>query len=258
MAQTDPAAAIAWIVGLGDANARMNGLSQIGDELAQRDVSLAIDLTDQVPAESRARWIASIGNAYAQDDVDTAVQWMRKNEAVPGYSGVLPEFLANLASQDADAAFEFAAGITDDGQRDNAIQTVVNTVAQISPSEAARWIGRIRDDEAQRSAVSQIAAGWVRFDSDAARKWVLSLDSSALRDPGLVQLISVGSLDDIEPLLGQIQSPDLRMDAVLGAAFRLAGEDMQAARTLLRRHPLDPPRQQRFEAALRQNYGKGW
>jgi hypothetical protein len=258
MARTDPAAAIAWIVGLGDANARMEGLGQIGSDLAQRDVSRAIDLTDQVPAEFRARWIASIGNAYAQEDVDTAVQWMRKNEAVPGYSAVLPEFLSNLATQDADAAFELAAGIADDRQRDSAIETVVNTVAQISPSEAARWIGRIRDDEAQRSAVSQIAAGWVRFDSDAARKWVLSLDSSILRDPGLVQLISAGSLDDIEPLLGQIQSPDLRMDAVLGAAFRLAGEDMQAARTLLRHHPLDPRRQQQFEFALRQNLGKSW
>jgi hypothetical protein len=258
MAQTEPAAAVAWIAGLGDRNARTNGLHMIGEQLAQRNIELAVELTEQIPAESRARWVASIGNAYAQDSVDGALQWMRKYEALPGYSQVLPEFLWNLASQDADTAFEFAAGIADDGQRDNAIQTVVNAVAMQSPSDAAKWIDRIQDDGLQRSAVGQVTAGWVRFDSEAARKWVLSLDSSALRDSGLVQLVNVGSIEEIEPVLAQIQSPDLRVEAVFQAAFRLAGEDPQGARTLLRRHPLDPPHQQRFETVFKQRYGKSW
>ena len=110
------------------------------------------------------------------------------------------------------------------------------------------------------SAVNQLAARWVDA-STQTRPASGSCPSIPQRcvTPASCNWSSAGAVDDIEPLLGQIQSPDLRMDAVLQAAIRLTAEDPQAAQALLRRHPLDPPRQQQFEAmAKQQNQGRGW
>lgn len=257
LAQTEPAAAVAWLSEIPDRNARLNGFNQIGEQLAQQNVELAVELVDQVPAENRAQWIASIGNAYAQENVEAAIRWMRKNESTAGYSHLQQQFVWNLASQDPDAALEFASGISDEKQRDMVLQNGVGAVAQQSPDDAVKWIDSIRDDEMQRGAVGQLASTWVQIDPEAARKWVLSLGSSTMRDAGLSQLVAAGPVEEIEALLGQIQSPDAKMNAVFQTALRLAQEDPQAARTLLRRHPLDPQRQQNLESMLTQTYGKG-
>ena len=42
------------------------------------------------------------------------------------------------------------------------------------------------------------------------------------------------------PIINQIQTPERRSHAVLMAAMRLSRNDMESARTLLRRYPLDP------------------
>jgi hypothetical protein len=258
LSQTDPSAAVAWVTSLSDRNARSNGLQQIGQVLAQRDIEAASALTGEIPAESRAEWVGAIASAYVQYDVDAAIEWMKKNASLPNYVQVLQKFCWDLAMQDADAAFEFATGITDGKQREGALQSVIATVAMQAPQDAARWVDEIRDDSLQRDAVGQVAAQWVEVDPGAARKWVLSLDSSALRDRGLVALVGASSTDEVEPLLEQIHSADLRMDAVFRAALRLAGEDVKAMRTLLLHHPLDPQRQQQLETILKQQYGKSW
>ena len=132
LAQTEPAAAVAWLSEIPDRNARLNGFNQIGEQLAQQDVELAVELVDQVPAENRAQWIASIGNAYAQENVEAAIRWMRKNESTAGYSHLQQQFVWNLASQDPDAALEFASGISDDKQRDMVPFSTLNSCGSSS------------------------------------------------------------------------------------------------------------------------------
>lgn len=257
IAQNDPDAAISWLKGMNDRGASAQGLHQIGDQIAQRDIETAVRLLDEIPREARSTWISQIAVAYMQYDVDAAVQWMKKNEPalVQGNS----QALWYLSVRDPEAAFRLADGLSDQRQRDRVLQNVITNAAGTSPDVAAKWIDEIRDEGARRSAVSQVAQRWMALDPDAARKWALSLSSSALRDPALVQMIGASAADDIDPLLGQIQSPDLRMDAVFHAALRLMAEDPQAAQALLRRHPLDQTRQQQFEAmAKQQNYFKGW
>ncbi len=259
IAQTDPDAAVSWLKGINDRGGRTQGLHQIGDQIAQRDVEAAVRLLDEIPPEARGHWISQIAIAYMQYDVDAAVQWMKRNETALSRGN--SQAMWYLSVRDPDAAFRLADGLSDEQQRDRALQSVISNAAATSPDVAAKWIDEIRDEDGKRNAVSQVAARWVALDPDAARKWVLSLDSSALRDPALIQLIGATAtdIDEIDPLLGQIQSPNLRMDAVLQAALRLTAEDPQAAQAFLRRHPLDPPRQQQFEAmAKQQGYGKGW
>ncbi len=54
------------------------------------------------------------------------------------------------------------------------------------------------------------------------------------------------------PIINQIQTPERRSHAVLMAAMRMSRNDMDGARTLLRRYPLDPARQRQFDDFLQQ------
>ena len=59
------------------------------------------------------------------------------------------------------------------------------------------------------------------------------------------------------PLINQIQAPERRSHAVLMAAMQLSQSDMEGARTLLRRYPLDPARQRQFDDFVqRRNKGQ--
>jgi hypothetical protein len=54
-------------------------------------------------------------------------------------------------------------------------------------------------------------------------------------------------------LIGQIQSPEKRMQAI----WAVASSDPEAARTVMRRYPLDPQNQAQLELALRQRKDGG-
>jgi hypothetical protein len=59
------------------------------------------------------------------------------------------------------------------------------------------------------------------------------------------------------PIINQIQTPERRSHAVLMGAMRLAQNDVESARTLLRRYPLDPARQRQFDDWMqRRNRGQ--
>ncbi|HZF25107.1 MAG TPA: hypothetical protein VEZ88_02510, partial [Steroidobacteraceae bacterium] len=223
MARTDPKAAISWLAGLPDQNARSNGFQAIGSEVAQRDADAAARLMEDIPPEFQGRWIAQVANGYIQYDVDAGVAWMKKNENAPGYAQASMEFVGNLAMQDAAAAFQFAVRGAQGAQRDQAIFQIVQMAGSQMPEQAARWAEEITDQNLQRQAMAQVAGSWATYDLPSARRWVASLDSAPLRDSCLTQMVaSVAGSDEVEALITQIQSTEMRMDAVANAAQQLA------------------------------------
>lgn len=256
--RSDPRAAVEWLRQLDDAEARRNGLMNVGHMLADSDPDTAASLIEQIPADSRTMWISSVANAYAQQDPDMAIRWVRNYQNEPGYQQILSQFTSRLAFTDAAAAFELAAGISDTRQRDQMLtQLMTQGYPMRSPEIAARWLERVSDERMRVQAVGSIATGWAQQDAAAARKWVSSLASGAMRDQGLGALVghSSFSLEDTASLIGQIQSPERRMDATWQSAMRLAQSDIEAARTLVRRHPLDPSRRETLATHLREQYG---
>jgi hypothetical protein len=90
----------------------------------------------------------------------------------------------------------------------------------------------------------------------------MSMPSSAARDNGITQLIQNDTdVNTIASLLGQMQSPDRRVDAVMTAAMRLQRTNPEEAQTLLRRFPLDPARQRQLDMMqeqMRQGRAYSW
>jgi hypothetical protein len=66
------------------------------------------------------------------------------------------------------------------------------------------------------------------------------------------------SAEETLALIREIQSPPLRQNAVLNAAYHLGRTNPEAVRTLMRRYPLDPQQQQQLETMLQHQDSEGW
>ena len=155
IAQTDPDAAVAWLKSINDRGGRIQGLHQIGDQIAQRDVEAATRLLDEIPPEVRSHWISQIAIAYMQYDVDAAVQWMKRNETAFGRGN--SQALWYLAVREPDAAFRFADGLSDEQQRDRALQNVISSRCR---NLAGRCGQMDRAKSAMRAGKERLSIRW--------------------------------------------------------------------------------------------------
>jgi hypothetical protein len=262
IALTRPNTALEWLREIDGPETRMFAASEIVRQLAHSNLESAAQLVDAVPNDVKAIWVQQIAQVYAQSDVQRGIQWIDKHK--DDAPMLLEQFVQNVAMYAPDAAFELADRYAGDATRDQLLVGLIGTVANQTPEIAARELTRLSSDNARAQAAGTVASSWAQFDRGAARKWVLSLDSGLVRDTALSQFIpSAGSLDDNLDLVERIQSPQLQMNTVFQTAMRLARTDPEGMHTLLRRHPLDPQRQQQLEQMVKgpmptSDFVRGW
>jgi hypothetical protein len=258
VASLSSTAALDWLNDINDKSMRTQAAQSLGYALARRDADVAADMVDRIPKEARASWITSVALAYADADFEKGKQWIRRYANEPGDAAF--QFARLVASRNPEQAVQLVDGIVDDRERDRLLRGMLEPLAEHSPAVAARWAERVTDDQQRERSIGEVAAVWTQYDAPAARKWILGLDDGPAKDSALQQLVMRGgssSVDDVLPLINQIQTPERRSHAVLMAAMRLSQSDMEGARTLLRRYPLDPARQRQFDDFVqRRNKGQ--
>lgn len=257
VASLTPTAALDWLNDINDKSMRTEAAQSLGYSLARRDVEGAADMIDRIPKEARPQWITAVALAYADVDFEKGRQWVRRYANEPGDATF--QFARNVAARSPELAVQLVDGVVDDQERDRLLRGLIPPLAEHSPALAARWAERVSDDNQRASSIGEVASVWSQYDLQAARKWVLSLDDGPGKDAALSTLIQrgEGSLDDMLPVINQIQTPERRSQAVLMGAMRLSRSDMEGARTLLRRYPLDPARQRQFDEYLQWQRNKG-
>lgn len=247
VASLAPNAAMDWLNDIDDNRLQMEAAQSLSWSMSRRNVEAAAQLIDRVPKDARANWIMAVASAYAEFDIDKGRQWVSR------YSSESPEvstqFARTVATRNPEIALELIGGVTDDQERDRLLRGILQPLAQHSPATAARWAERITDDESRAGSIGEVAGAWAQYDLPAARKWVSSLSDGSAKDYALSVLIQEGSasMDDMLPIINEIRQPERRSHAVLMAAMQLSQKDMESARTLLRRYPLDPARQRQFD-----------
>jgi len=247
VASLSPTTALDWLNDIDDRAMQLEATQQLGWALSQRNVEAAAQLVDRIPKEARANWITAVAMGYAQADVEKGRQWVRRY----GNDGqqTASQFARAVAQRNPEAAVQLVDDVVDDQERDRLLRGLLPPLAEHSPALAARWAERVTDDEMRTRSISEVASTWAQYDMPASRKWVLSLDNGPAKDQALTALVQrgSGSLDDMLPIINEIQTPERRSQAVLMAAMQLSRSDMEGARTLLRRYPLDPSRQRQFD-----------
>jgi hypothetical protein len=257
VATLSPTAALDWLNDIEDKSLQTQAAQALGWTLSQRNVEAAAQLVDRVPKEVRANWITSVAMGYAASDVEKGRQWVRRY-ANDG-ADMTSQFATAVAQRNPELALQLVGDVTDDRERDRLLSGVLPPLAEHSPALAASWAEKVTDDELRGRSIGEVASTWAQYDLQAARKWVLSLADGPSKDQALSAVVMQvgGSLDDMLPIINQIQTPERRSHAVLMAAMRLSGNDIEGARTLLRRYPLDPARQRQFdEYVQRRNKGQ--
>lgn len=257
VATLTPTAALDWLNDIDDKPMQLEAAQSLGWRLSRRNVEGAAQLVDRVPKEARPQWITAVALAYAEADVEKGRQWVRRygNEG----SQTAVQFARSVAARSPETAIQLVEDVSDDQERDRLLRGLLPPLAEHSPALAARWAERVTDEESRSRSIGEVAGVWAQYDLPAARKWILSLQDGPSKDQALGVLIqrAGGSVDDMLPIINQIQTPERRSHAVLMAAMRLSRNDMESARTLLRRHPLDPARQRQFDDFVQQRRSRG-
>jgi hypothetical protein len=256
VALLSPTAAVDWINDIDNDSMQLEAAQSLGWALSRRNVEAAAQLVDRVPKEARANWIMAVASAYAEFDVEKGRQWVSRygNESAE----LSTQFARIVATRNPELAMQMIGDVTDDQERDRQLRGVLQPLAEHSPAVAARWAEKVTDDDARARSIGEVAGIWAQYDLPASRKWVMSLSDGAAKDQALMSLVQrgVGSLDDMLPIINEIRTPESRSHAVLMAAMQLSHKDVEGARTLLRRYPLDPARQRQFDDYLqRRNRG---
>jgi hypothetical protein len=257
VAALTPTAALDWLNDIDDKSVQLEAAQSLSWSLARRNVEAAADLIDRVPKEARPQWINAVALAYAELDVERGRQWVRRYGSESSQTAV--QFARTVALRNPEAALQLVDDVTDDRERDRLLVGVLGPLAGHSPAVAARWAEKVTDEEMRMRSIGEVAAIWAQYDLPAARKWIGSLEDGSAKDQALTSLVqrAGGSLDDMLPIINQIQTPERRSHAVLMAAMRLSRNDMESARTLLRRYPLDPARQRQFDDFIQQRRNRG-
>jgi hypothetical protein len=256
VAALTPTQALDWLNDIDDKSVQLEAANSLGWSLSSRNAEAAAQLVDRIPKDARANWITAVALGYANTDVEKGRQWVRRygNEGAQ----TATQFARAVASRNPEAAVQLVEDVVDDQERDRLLRGLLPPLAEHSPALAARWAERVTDDESRARSIGEVASTWAQYDSSAARKWVLSLDDGPAKDQALTALVQRGgaSVDDMQQIINQIQVPERRSQAVLMAAMSMSRNDMEGARTLLRRYPLDPARQRQFDDYV-QRRGRG-
>lgn len=257
VATLTPSTALDWLNDIDDKAMQIDAAQSLGWALSRRNVEAAAQFVDRVPKDARQQWITAVALAYAEIDIEKGRQWVRRYASDNPQTAV--QFARTVASRNPEAALQLVDDVTDDHERDQLLLGVLAPLAGHSPALAARWTQKVTDAEMRSRSIGEVSGIWAQYDLAAARKWIVSLDDGPAKDQALTALVqrAGGSVDDVVPIINQIQTPERRSHAVLMAAMRLSRNDLEGARTLLRRYPLDSARQRQFDDFLqRRNRGQ--
>lgn len=214
-AESDPAAAAAWLATLPDGPAYRAALKQIATAWAHSDLPKATAWLKTLPPEARelaamdvayeaaaaepiaAMRIASPLPASRERDellVFTASQWAVTDAATASaWAQKIPDAQLRLrllgavavamsAKNPAGAAALTGSAIPPGADQDRVAVSVVQRWAQTAPQAAAEWVLRFPESSVRYAAAQNLATVWALKDAAAADQWLNSLPAGRTRD----------------------------------------------------------------------------
>jgi len=216
-------------------------LKIVAQTLAWNDATAGEQYLAQLPSEARFAWIQGLAQGRVQTDPRAAAAWVERLRQDPAYASAAVTVAQGLARVDAPAAGELIAGIDNlsasDAQTLGMASYNIGTAwARTNPLAAAEWARDLHVDEWRSAGLRAVIGTWAESDSSAAKRWTLRLPAGALRDGALGSLLAMNTKSEPDAeLLRAFSSDEARQQALLGAVFRLAQRDTDAARSISQR-----------------------
>lgn len=204
-AKADGRAAAAWAEQLPAGPLRENALSSVAVEWASTDLNSTVEWARKLPdaTEQQTLLLAAANEAVRTDPVEALRLAVEFPEGTEG-DETIRRAAMEWASKDAAGAMDWAKTIPDEALRhivlaaemvawsdsapgpaaafalenlpagrllDDTLVSIVQRWAQMSPHEAATWVGRFPEGVLRATAIENLVTQWQQTDADSARKW---------------------------------------------------------------------------------------
>jgi len=174
-ARDDPRAAFEWVRAQPPFSGRSRMLASTLASLGESDPAGALALADELDGVARSPAIERVLAVWGEESPQAAAAWLdAAGDSTPAAVHVVA---GRYAKADPEGAFEWLQDQSIDAQR-QALPTVVQRVADVSPDSALRLIEGIQDFDAKQNAGFQLISTWIGTDPQAAVRAISRMDDS--------------------------------------------------------------------------------
>ena len=234
LVQVDQARAETFVLNLPAGNARMNAISSLAQQIAQRDPVAAIEFASGLGYDDEKRRalshmsyqisrfgidavspiIAASNDPMVQQQLASRIvdEWSKYDQ--PGalnFANSLTDdkakyfaiqtIYSNWVQADPEGAFDYLESSVEEGKQINFLRSGFQKWARQDPGAAVQWLDRIPENVGEKGAsdIYQIATrNFVQHDPMAASEWLAGLDEGPNRDRSVETLVRSISKTDPE------------------------------------------------------------
>lgn len=221
-AESDPAAALAWVDGLPEGRARATAEVAVASTVAANDPAKAAAMfASRIEAGDNAAVTISIADVWATTDPASTAAWIEGMAEGPGKTEAAATLATVWAASDIQAAVEWSGKVGDASMREQVITNIGTTWGAIEPYDALEWLDTLPADQAA-AGITGAMYSWAGTDPVGLREWVDQAPDDPWADQARMSLGDVLSQqtipDALDVALG-MNSAESR-DAAMARYFR--------------------------------------
>jgi hypothetical protein len=178
-ARSDPNAAQAWANALPEGEGKARALDSVYIAMADKDRAGTLKAVSElskmgIPTPGT---VARLIREWPNDDVKGLMNWVMEMPPGKGQTEALARATEVLARRDPKATAEWLGGFSGSPARDNAVQTFARNILSRDAGMAYEWAATISDEAERQRTLHQLTLEWFRLNPGAAFDWMQKADA---------------------------------------------------------------------------------
>lgn len=195
--------------------------AMIAGEWAKQNPEAALKWAQTLDEGETADAISGIFNELSQQDPQEALRMaatLNDNDRGDAYESIA----ASWAISDYAAADRWINSLSEEGGQSKARFAAIESLANASPSQAARETAKLPASEERDELVAEVSREWARQDAPSAFEWLTESGSDGAVEEGIGRVVGALAREDPERVLEYIDSQsagEVRDNAVQGYVY---------------------------------------
>jgi len=174
----DPAKAIEWANGLPESEKSLALSQLVGAWANQSPLDAGKFVAQLPPGEMQNQTAMSVVSSWANQDPGMTAAWVMQFPDSNLQEQGIRELVNIWSINDSEGAKNWAQGLPEGSVRDMALKSFTESIAYWSPDKAAAVVGLIDDPSKREQSMEVIMRSWAEIDPNSARSWLESLNAN--------------------------------------------------------------------------------
>ncbi len=196
LAQADPKAAAELVTQMPTDRRKGDAVTNVAMRYSRSDTPSALAWAETLTGDQRNSAFSGIAYTWTQQDPKAAFDYYAKHEIMAADGYMVNQALRNWAQSDSTEALAWARTLPEGKLKDRALSTVVVSMADHDPREAAKMIGSLPANS-QDDAAGNLAARWASNDPNAAAQWAANLPEGDARSKATRNVVATWAERDV-------------------------------------------------------------